>query len=281
MIIPKIITSSKHVADHYNNLDELYRKFWGEHLHHGFWNSGQESVEEAVIHLVEKIVVNSRLKRGAEICDLGCGYGATSSLLAEKWDANVTGVTVSSAQYLFAKNRYSDLKNLNFHLADWLKNPFSSSSFDMVLSIESSEHMVDKPKFFQEAFRVLRPDGTICICAWLANEAPKKWQENYLLEPICREGRLPSMGSAQEYKNWLADAGFSQISFEDLTQKVKRTWSICIGRVLKAFLLDSHMRRLFLSKKMKEREFLKTLFRIFFAYECGAMKYGLFCAKKK
>ncbi len=31
------------VADHYEELDRIYREVWGEHVHHGLWRTGRES----------------------------------------------------------------------------------------------------------------------------------------------------------------------------------------------------------------------------------------------
>jgi tocopherol O-methyltransferase len=38
------------VAAHYDELDDLYRALWGTHLHNGYWLSGSESPEQAVIN---------------------------------------------------------------------------------------------------------------------------------------------------------------------------------------------------------------------------------------
>ena len=78
----------------------------------------------------------------------------------------------------------------------------------MVISIESSEHMTDKPAFFAQAHRVLRPGGRFIICAWLAREAASELENRMLLEPVCREGRMPSMGTAEDYRGFFESAGF-------------------------------------------------------------------------
>src|SRR5262245_40864179 len=74
-----------------------------------------------------------------------------------------------------------------------------TASFDVVIAIESSEHMANLEEFFAEAARVLKPGGRFVVCAWLSKESPPAWERRLLLEPICREGRLRGMGSAAEY----------------------------------------------------------------------------------
>ena len=56
--------------------------------------------------------------------------------------------------------------------------------------------MKDKLAFFTEVNRLLRPGGRFVVAAWLSREQPALWESKYLLEPICVEGRLPSMASA-------------------------------------------------------------------------------------
>ena len=45
--------------------------------------------------------------------------------------------------------------------------PFSDSSFDLVWSLESGEHMPDKSKFVGELTRVAKPGATIILCTWV------------------------------------------------------------------------------------------------------------------
>ena len=74
--------------------------------------------------------------------------------------------------------------------------------------------MPDKPRFFSEASRLLRPGGRLVVCSWLAKEAASDWETRFLLEPICREGRMPGIGTANEYKRFYEAAGFAVDHFE-------------------------------------------------------------------
>ena len=99
-----------------------------------------------------------------------------------------------------------------------------------------------------------------------------------MLEPICREGRLPGIGSASEYREMLRATGFLLGSFEDLSSRVKRTWSICIRRVLARLCCDGRYRKFLWSGR--NRMFAVTLLRMWLAYKTGAMRYGLFACTK-
>ncbi len=193
MISSRTEIAREAVASHYDELDHFYRDVWGEHVHHGLWLRGNESREEAVLQLVDVVANAAEIRTGSRVCDIGCGYGATGRLLAAR-GAQVTGINVSRAQFEFANRQQATAGNPLLVFGDWLANDFASDSFDAAIAIESSEHMPDKRAFFAQAYRVLRVGGRLVVCAWLAAEQVSSGAERWLLEPICREGRLASMG---------------------------------------------------------------------------------------
>ena len=278
MIIPKTTQNADDVAKHYDNLDRFYREIWGEHVHHGLWRTGRETPLEACEALSHAVAEKLALKPGDTVCDVGCGYGGTSRILADL-GAEVTGLTLSAAQLAYAE-RAHPRANPKLMRQDWLENSFPDASFDGVLSIESSEHMVDKPRFFAEVARTLKPGGRFANCVWLSSENPGPAAINHLLEPICREGRLPSMGSESEYRAMMHKAGLEVTGFEDLTAKVWRTWWLCLTRAAKGIVTDRSYRTFLLDPRNSDRSFAITLLRILWAYRSGAMRYGLFAARK-
>lgn len=149
-----------------------------------------------------------------------------------------------------------------------------------MISIESSEHMQDKQAFFAEARRVLQAGGRMVVCAWLAAENATSAHRRHLLEPICREGRLPGMGTETDYRKWFSNAQFNLESFEDASARVRKTWSICIARLLPSLLRQPDYLRFLFSARARNRVFLVTIVRIWLAYAVGAMRYGIFAACK-
>lgn len=281
MIFPEKKQTSEDVAKHYNELDTFYREFWGEHVHHGLWDSNQKDPQTAVKRLVEYVAEAAAISPGYRVCDIGCGYGATARMLAQLWNIHVCALTISQAQFNYCSSYPHQENNPVYFLRDWLDNDFPSDYFDAAIAIESSEHVEDKSLFFREAFRVLRPDGRLVICAWLAKKDPSLWEVNYLLRPICQEGHLPSMGTMEEYKELMKNAGFQNVYFEDLSKQVKKTWSICLQRVFKAFFNHLSFLKFVFKSESENKIFIKTIFRIWLAYQLGSMQYGLFIAIKE
>jgi len=280
MILPRETPSPASVADHYDELDPFYREIWGEHVHHGLWTSGRETPDEAVEALIAYLADTLALEPGQHVCDIGCGYGATAEWLAGHFDVHVTGVTLSPAQLRQAERRAAGSSLLHFMRQDWLANTFQSETFDHVFAIESSEHMPDKQRFFDEAYRTLRPGGRLAVYVWLARDKARAWEVRFLLEPICREGCLPGMGTASEYRDWAEKAGFEVDGIEDLSAKVKRTWTLCTGRVAMKLLTQARYRRYLLDARSRNRIFALSLPRIWLAYTTGSMVYGLLTAHK-
>jgi tocopherol O-methyltransferase len=281
LILPGEAQSAAEVAGHYDELDPVYRSVWGEHVHHGLWRTGQERPREATEALIELVAGLLDPRPGQALCDIGCGYGGTAQYLAEHYHVAVTGLTISAAQAAVAYERRPAAGALNFLERDWLDNGLNAASFDGAYAIESSEHMVDKPRFFSEALRVLRPGGRLVVCAWLAKSDPSRFEVRHLLEPICREGRLPGMGSREEYEAMAAAAGFAAIGFEDIGRQVGRTWAIVMRRVARGLATDPALRRMALSRATKNRAFLLSLPRLWWALRTGAMRYGVFSWEKR
>ena len=280
MIFPREPQHAADVGGHYDELDHAYRDIWGEHVHHGYWRTGRESAAEAVEALVDLVAERLELAPGLAACDIGCGYGATGEYLASRHAARVTGFTLSQAQARIGRLRKPAAGSFSCERRDWLDNGLAERSFDRAYAIESSEHMVDKQRFFDEAARVLRPGGRLVACVWLACERPGPWEIRHLLEPICREGRLPSMGSRSDYEAMARRAGFAPLSYLDISREVRRTWSICARRFLVRFPADPRLRKLVFGRGTKNRSFLLSLPRLILALRTGAMRYGVFAWEK-
>jgi tocopherol O-methyltransferase len=268
------------VARHYDELDAFYRDIWGEHVHHGLWLRGDETQPQAVRQLTEVVAREAQVQAGTRVIDIGCGYGATSRFLVHELGAQVTGITISSAQHAIATESGKEAADLQFVLGDWLENSLPDDAFDAAIAIESSEHMPDKTRFFAQAYRVLRADGRMVICAWLSAEAPTRPQARWLIEPICREGRMPHLGSESDYRELALEAGFKIERVQDVTDQIARTWPMIIRTFLLNLLRKPGYLRFLLNKHASNRIFALTIIRLWLAFRGGAMRYCIFTLRK-
>jgi len=267
------------VADHYNELDVFYRELWGEHVHHGLWVSGRESPEVAVRHLVDVVAQEAQIKPGDRVIDIGCGYGAAARQLVEQCGAEVTGITLSSAQRAYAQSVTTGT-NPMYLVADWLTTDFPQN-FRAAIAIESSEHMPDRDEFFRRAYRALEAGGRFVVCAWLSREAPSSFEIVWLLRPICHEGRLPLLPTLNELIASAKAAGFELVNARDCTRAVHRTWGIILRRMIARLLTDGRSRAFLLDQRRRNRIFALTVVRLWLAYWVGSMRYGILTLQRE
>jgi tocopherol O-methyltransferase len=140
--------------------------------------------------------------------------------------------------------------------------------------------MQDKHACFAEACRVLHPGGRLVVCAWLARAGATPNEVRYLLEPICREGRLAGLGTAQEYRQWMVEAGLHVEQMEDVSTQVQPTWTVASRRLLSTLATKPQTWRYLLDSSRRERIFAVTVGRMWLAYRMGALRYGIFSATR-
>ena len=102
--------SSGTVASAYDawTQDKLLERLWGEHIHLGFYPVAKKKIDfrKAKVQFVHELVKWSgldKLPKGSRILDVGCGIGGSSRILAEYYGFNVTGITISQAQVMRAR----------------------------------------------------------------------------------------------------------------------------------------------------------------------------------
>jgi tocopherol O-methyltransferase len=268
------------VRKHYDRLSFLYRMFWGEHLHHGYWNGGltDDTPERAQIQLMEQLAQRAAIPRGANVLDIGCGVGGSALWLADRYGCRVTGMTISPVQAGMA-TRKAKARGLSgsvrFDVNDanlWQPEP---ASFDVVWIVESSEHFPDKKHFFERCAVALRPGGTLAVCAWLRRDGPMPPGEQKLVATIAEAMMSASLDSLTSYRNWMGEAGLTVTAAEDITRHVERTWAHCarIGA-------NPALKFLVRFTGGPTRRFVKAFPLMREAYSSGAMAFGLFVGKK-
>ncbi len=96
-----------------------------------------------------------------DVLDLACGEGYGSSLIANV-ARSVTGADISDEAIQHASETYKK-SNLNFRQGSATTLDFPDTSFDVVVSFETIEHLAEQAKMIAEIRRVLRPDGVLVI----------------------------------------------------------------------------------------------------------------------
>ncbi|UCF20369.1 MAG: methyltransferase domain-containing protein [Gemmatimonadota bacterium] len=265
------------IQRHYDSLALPYRVFWGEHIHHGLWESEDATPSAAQERLVAHLAERVDVRPDERVLDVGCGYGASARWLTAKHACHVTGITVSWGQARRVQRlnrRARHRRPVPVVQADAAAIPFAGNAFDVVWVVECSEHLLDKPRFVREAARLLRQSGRIALCAWLRGSGVSTDDPRILA--VCEAFLCPSLASADEYRHWSQASGLELVHVEDLTDRVRRTWDVLIARVEGYWL-----RPLRALAGRDIRRFIRGFRQIAEAYDSGAMSYGLMVARKR
>lgn len=98
-----------------------------------------------------------------QVLDAASGIGFGSCFLVQT-ARKVVGIDIDLKSLAYAVQRYRH-KNLSFLLTDITENGFVSSSFDVIVSIETFEHLIPERAmiFLKEMYRLLKPGGALII----------------------------------------------------------------------------------------------------------------------
>ena len=109
----------------------------------------------------------SKIKPGDTVVDLGSGAGIDCFLAAKRVGpaGRVIGIDFTEAMIVRAKTNAikSGFNNVEFKLGDIEALPLPDNSVDLIISNCVINLAPDKLKVFQEAHRVLKPGGRICL----------------------------------------------------------------------------------------------------------------------
>ena len=126
----------------------------------GYWKNAKtlDDAQEAKLDLIcRKIGLKSSMK----VLDIGCGWGGFAKYAAEKYGANIHGITVSQEQVKFA-NKLCQGLDVKIELKDYRE---LKEKFDRIVSIGMFEHVGCRNyrTFMKVVHRCLKADGLFLL----------------------------------------------------------------------------------------------------------------------
>jgi microcystin synthetase protein McyJ len=180
-------------------------------LNLGYWKSAR-TYPEAASALAGLVGEAARLGPGKELLDVGFGFAEQDFLWLERYDLkriaglNITPMHVERAQ---ARVRERGLESrMDLQLGSATEMPFEDGSFDSVTALECAFHFDTRERFFAEAFRVLRPGGSLALAD--GSMTPGQASPTFMTRYLLRRWSVPlaNMYDFEEYSQKLTAHGF-------------------------------------------------------------------------
>jgi len=152
------------------------------------------------------------IKEGDVVLDLGSGAGFDAFLAAQKVGkagrvigVDMTPEMIAKAQENANKGSYG---NVEFRQGEIETLPVEDSSIDLIISNCVINLSPEKEKVFREAYRVLKPGGTLMVSDLvLVKDLPEAIKESVEAYVGCLAGAI----KREEYLNFITKAGFQEI----------------------------------------------------------------------
>jgi len=184
---------------HYDVGNDFYQDMLDRRMVYtcGYW-PGARTLDEAQEAKLDLVCRKIALEPGMTVLDLGCGWGCFARYAAERYDARVTGVTVSKAQVELG-NKMCEGLPVSLRLQDYRN---VSGSFDRVISIGIMEHVGYKNHrtYMETAHRCLKDDGIAFVHTIGGNNSTtisNPWTVRYIF-PNSMLPSIAQIGAAME-----------------------------------------------------------------------------------
>ena len=160
--------AKRNAAHHYDLNDDLFESFLDKRRQYscGYFHSKNESLEDAQINKVSRLVAKLQINKGNTVLDIGCGWGGLGlSIYNCNPSTRITGITLSEKQHIYF-NQLIKKNKLTGKVECLLKDYRElDNEYDRIVSVGMLEHVGHHnfEKFFQFIENHLKPKGVAVI----------------------------------------------------------------------------------------------------------------------
>ena len=177
----------ENIEYHYDVPSDFYRLFLGRTMGYtcGYYVDNKATMADAQNEKMDIICRKLRLEKDETLLAIGCGWGNFAIYSAKKYGVNVTGITLSREQKIYAEKWIEkeglsdkiDIKILNYR-------DLGAEKFDKISCIGMSEHVgkENMSEFFKTVYNSLEKGGLFMQHTITTNTSRKKGYENSFLD---------------------------------------------------------------------------------------------------
>ena len=131
----------------------------GDMLNFGYWDNSTPHPIDAQKQLCQLIGEMAEISTAEVIADIGSGILGPAKI----WSSQYPSLQISSVNVNFSQLASVDPSNISKLNSTARMLPFSNSSLDCVIALESAQHFKPIGDFFSESNRVLKDDGILAL----------------------------------------------------------------------------------------------------------------------
>ena len=169
--------SQKNIHAHYDLGNAFYRLWLDDTMNYSsaiFAGDLNQSMSQAQSAKVRRALELCQVKAGDRVLEVGCGWGALAEMSTTTFGASLVGVTLSTEQLAFARERLQRLgvaDRADLRLQDY--RDIQDPPFDAICSIEMIEAVGRAywPTYFATLARLLKPGGRACVQSIVIDDA--------------------------------------------------------------------------------------------------------------
>ncbi len=188
--------SRRNVAHHYDLDGRLYSLFLDADQQYScaYFETPDQSLDDAQLAKKRHLAAKLRVEPGANVLDIGSGWGGLALYLAEVAGAHVTGITLSQEQYARAQQRAAErgrAQDAVFRLEDYRD---VAGRFDRIVSVGMFEHVGVGfyDRFFRKCAQVLADDGVFLLHT-IGRSEPPSVTNPWIAKYIFPGGYIPAL----------------------------------------------------------------------------------------
>ena len=237
-------TDAESISYHYDLSNDFYQLWLDRDMAYscGYFETGEESLDEAQQAKFRLLCRKLRLKPGEYLLDVGCGWGGLARFAAREYGVKVFGITLSKEQLTLARERVNAeglQDKVDLQLLDYRDLP-QDGRFDKIVSVGMFEHVghANLREYCEILSRAVREGGLVMNHGITSKHTDGRQvgrgAGDFIDRYVFPNGELPhlSMMTAE-----ISEAGLEVVDVESLRLHYARTlehWSQRLEQNLEA-----------------------------------------------